>query len=63
MKGNEYAERIEYATESRRTLLNETFQFKIHVDADTLTQIGIGNDFHEVWKRVKTEKRDGNDKK
>ena len=57
LKGNEYAESIKYATESRRPLLNNTFHFTINVDADTLTQKGTDNDFNEVWKRVKRDKR------
>ena len=57
LKGNEYAESVTYATESVRSLLNITFHFKIRVDGDTLTQKGTDNNFNEVWKRVKSEKR------
>ena len=57
LKGNKYAESTKYASESRRSLINKTFHFKVHADADTLTQIGIDNDFNEVWKRVKSDKR------
>jgi hypothetical protein len=53
LRGNEYAETVEYANDNTKQLLKQTFRFSIKIDGDTLTQTGIGNSFNEVWKRVK----------
>jgi hypothetical protein len=53
LKGDEYAENVEYANESTKELIKQTFKFTIKVEGDTLTQTGIGNPFNEVWKRAK----------
>src|SRR5437867_1276568 len=53
LNGNEYAETVEYANESTKELIKQTFKFTIKIEGDTLTQTGIGNPFNEVWKRVK----------
>jgi hypothetical protein len=31
----------------------KSFQFRVKVEGDTMTQFGIGNPWTEVWKRVK----------
>ena len=51
--GEEYAETIKYANESTSDLVGKTFKFKIKVEGDTYTQVGIGNPYTEVWKRAK----------
>ena len=53
LNGNEYAETVEYANESTSNLIKQTFKFTIKVEGDTMTQVGIGNPWTEVWKRVK----------
>jgi hypothetical protein len=53
LNGDEYVETIEYANESTKELIKQTFKFTIKVEGDTLTQTGVGNSFNEVWKRVK----------
>jgi hypothetical protein len=53
LDGDEYAETIQYAGESTASLINQTMKFKIKVEGDTYTQIGVGNDYNEVWKRLK----------
>ena len=53
LNGNEYAETIEYANENTKELIKQTLKFTIKVEGDTFTQVGIGNSFNEVWKRVK----------
>jgi hypothetical protein len=55
LDGDTYTETVEYANESTAGLLKKTFKFKVKVEGDTYTQIGIGEDnpFHEVWKRAK----------
>ena len=34
-------------------LIGTEFKFNAKVDGDTLTLVGIGNPWQEVWKRVK----------
>ena len=53
LTGDQYAETVAYANESTKDLIKQTFKFTIKVEGDTLTQIGIGNPWTEVWKRVK----------
>ena len=53
LNGDDYAETIEYANENTKALIKQTLKFTIKVEGDTLTQIGVGNSFNEVWKRVK----------
>jgi hypothetical protein len=53
LNGDEYVETIEYANESTKDLIKQTFKFTLKVEGDTLSQIGIGNPWNEVWKRVK----------
>jgi hypothetical protein len=52
LNGDQYAETVEYANESTRSLIKKTFNFTIKVEGDTLTQIAIDNPWTEVWKRV-----------
>lgn len=53
LDGEKYVETIEYANASTADLINKMLKFKIKVDGDTYTQIGDGNSFNEVWKRLK----------
>ena len=55
LEGDTYTETVEYANESTAGLVNKMFKFKVKVEGDTHTQIGIGDDnpFKEAWKRVK----------
>jgi hypothetical protein len=53
LNGNEYVETIDYANESTKEFIKKTNKFTIKVEGDTMTQIGIGNPFNEVWKRLK----------
>jgi hypothetical protein len=53
LNGDEYVETVEYANESTKELIKQTFKFTIKIEGDTLTQTGIGNPYNEVWKRVK----------
>jgi hypothetical protein len=52
LSGGQYAETVEYANESTKFLIKKTLNFTIKVEGDTLTQIGHGNPWTEVWKRV-----------
>jgi hypothetical protein len=53
LNGNNYAETVEYANGNTADLIKQTFKFTIKIEGDTLTQIGIGNPWTEVWKRAK----------
>ena len=53
LSGDEYSETVGYANESTKTLIGQTFKFTVKVEGDTLTQVGKGNPYTEVWKRVK----------
>jgi hypothetical protein len=53
LDGDEYAETIKYATENASDLVGKTNKFKIKVEGDKYTQIGVGNPYNEVWKRAK----------
>jgi len=53
LDGDEYAEKIEYANKNTEQLIKQTLKFKIKVERDTYTQIGVGNPYSEVWKRLK----------
>jgi hypothetical protein len=53
LDGNECVEKIEYATKDTEQLIKQTLKFNVKVEKDTYTQIGVGNPYTEVWKRLK----------
>ena len=53
LNGDEYVETVQYATENTKDLISKVHKFKIKVEGDTLTQLGIDNSWTEVWKRAK----------
>ena len=53
LDGDEYVEKVEYAKENTAHLIKNTHKFKVKVEGDTYTQIGIGNPWTQVWKRLK----------
>ena len=53
LDGDEYAETVQYANENTAELIGKTFKFKVKVEGDTYTQVGLGNPYSEVWKRAK----------
>ena len=55
LKGNEYSEQIDYANANTKSLVGNTFKFTFKVEDDTLTLIGVGNPWKEVWKRLKSD--------
>jgi hypothetical protein len=55
LEGDNYAETIAFAARSTEYLIGRTFKYKIKVDGDTYTQIGVGNEFNERWVRLKTK--------
>ena len=53
LDGDKYVEAVEYANKNTTSLIKNSFKFKVKVEGDTLTQVGIENPWAEVWKRVK----------
>jgi hypothetical protein len=53
LDGDEYVETIEYAIEESVSAIGQKFKFKIKVEGDKYTQIGIENPYNEVWRRAK----------
>jgi len=53
LDGDTYEETILYSTANNAGLIKQTFTFKVKVEGDTYTQIGVGNPYNEVWKRAK----------
>jgi hypothetical protein len=52
VNGNEYVETQEYADATWLKDNGKSFKYTVKVEGDTMTQIGIGNPYNEVWKRV-----------
>ena len=52
LDGDEYVETIEYANENTAGLIKNSFKFKVKVEGDSYTQIGIENPWSEIWRRV-----------
>jgi len=55
LNGNEYAESVEDANDNTKELVGKTFKFTVKIEGDTLTLLGTGNPWKEVWKRVKSD--------
>ena len=53
LDGDEYVETIEYALPESISAIGMKFKFKISVEGDKYTQIGIENPYSEVWRRAK----------
>jgi hypothetical protein len=53
LDGDQYAETIKYAGGQTAALIGQTFKFKITAEGDKYTQIGVGNNYDEVWRRAK----------
>ncbi len=52
LEGDRYVETVTFATANIAEFIGESFRFTISVEGDTFTQIGDGNEYHEVWKRL-----------
>ena len=55
IEGDIYEETIKFAALSTKELIGRTFKFKIAVDRDMYEQVGIGNNYNEKLKRLKSE--------
>ncbi|MHC1765804.1 MAG: hypothetical protein AB9869_16150 [Verrucomicrobiia bacterium] len=52
LKGNDYVEKVEFSTENLDSLVGQSFRYKLTVDGNTWTQVGVENPYSEVWQRV-----------
>jgi hypothetical protein len=55
LKDGEYIETVGFANQSTKELIGKTHKFKQKIEGDTLWQLGIDNQWQEVWKRVKSD--------
>ena len=53
LNGNEYVETQQYADSHWIQDNGKSFKFTVKVESDTMTQVGVGNPYTEVWKRAK----------
>ena len=53
LDGNTYHESVDYANASTITHVGNKGNYTIKIEDDTLTSVGIGNPWKEVWKRLK----------
>jgi hypothetical protein len=53
MNGDEYIETQHYANDMWIQDNGKSWKFRVTVEGDTMTQHGLDNSFHEVWKRVR----------
>jgi hypothetical protein len=51
LENGKYVEKITFATDGTASLVGKEFRFTLKIDGDTLTQLGEGNPWNEVWKR------------
>lgn len=52
LAGDEMIQKVEYAQHNTMSQVGQSFKFKTSVQGDTLTQVGVGNRWNEVWKRL-----------
>ena len=53
LDGDKYVETLTFANENTAQLIGNEHRFTIKVDGDTYTQIGDGNPYTEIWKRLR----------
>ena len=53
LDGNTYHESVDYAGASTIEHVGNKGNYTIKIEGDTLTSVGIGNPWQEVWKRLK----------
>jgi hypothetical protein len=52
LNGDILEQTVEFASDKTKNYIGQVRKFRITVDKDTYTQVGIGNPFNEVWKRL-----------
>jgi beta-lactamase regulating signal transducer with metallopeptidase domain len=53
VKGNRYVEHVEYASPTSMNLIGHSSKFDFKLDGDSLSLVGVGNPWNQVWTRVK----------
>jgi hypothetical protein len=52
LNGDVLEQKVEFATQKTKNYIGQVRKFRITIEKDTYTQIGVGNPFNEVWKRM-----------
>ena len=52
LNGDILEQKVEFASEKTKSYIGQVRKFRIMIEKDTYTQIGVGNPFNEVWKRM-----------
>jgi len=52
LNGDVLEQKVDFATKKTKNYIGQVRKFRITVEKDTYTQIGVGNPFNEVWKRM-----------
>ena len=52
LNGDILEQKVEFASEKTKGHIGQVRRYKITVEKNTYTQIGLGNPFNEVWKRL-----------
>jgi hypothetical protein len=52
LNGDILEQKVEFATQKTKNYIGQVRKFRVKIEKDTYTQIGIGNPFNEVWKRL-----------
>lgn len=52
VNGDILEQKVEFAGQKTKGYVGQVRKFRIKIEGDTYTQIGIGNPFNEVWKRL-----------
>jgi hypothetical protein len=52
LNGDILEQKVEFATQKTKNYIGQVRKFRIKIEKDSYIQIGIGNPFNEVWKRL-----------
>lgn len=52
INGDIMEQKVEFASTKTKGYIGRVTKFRITVEKDTYTQVAIGNQFNEVWKRL-----------
>ena len=52
LNGDVLEQKVEFAGAKTKSLIGKVHKFRIIMDKETYTQIAVGNQFNEVWKRI-----------
>ena len=53
VQGTDYTGTVDYSMHAKDPDLRKTLKFTVKLEGDTLTQIGVGNPYQEVWQRLR----------